>query len=531
MDDEVVLFFGVEHVEHPVFGSQRALVSHLATPFRIERRLVKHRLNERLFLGRHLPVAQQLDVGGGVVVSDKFRDARVRLHHLPVVGGDLTSFAGTCLLGFQKGAEPCFVDSELVFAGDECGQIHGEPEGVVELKDQVACQLVSSLHLFRGQGEPLHAGRQCAQEGLFLLLNDLLDESFLCLELREGGGHLIVQHVHECVDERFVHAQERGAVSDGAAQNPSDDVAGPGVGWELAVRDGERHGTHVVGDDPERHGLLAVVAWVGFAARVGNGVEERGENVRIVVGLDPLQRHGKTLKAHARVDVLVGQRHEGIVRHAVEFHEHEVPHFDDLGMVHVDQVAAVHLGSFVVVPEVDVDFRARPARPGFAHFPKVVLLVGGENAVVGCMLLPLGTGLRIGGQAVVLVPAEHGDVQAVFVQLVAIREQFPRPIDRLGLEVVAERPVPQHLKKRVVVGVHPHFFEVVVLAADAQALLGVRDARILDRLVPQKQILERIHPSIDEHEGGIVLHHHRRRRHNGVVLLLEKVQKCLANDA
>ena len=62
VDDKVVFFFGVEHVEHPILRGERALVSHLATPFRVEGRLVKHRLDERLFLGRHFPVAQQLDL-------------------------------------------------------------------------------------------------------------------------------------------------------------------------------------------------------------------------------------------------------------------------------------------------------------------------------------------------------------------------------------------------------------------------------------------------------------------------------------
>jgi hypothetical protein len=83
----------------------------------------------------------------------------------------------------------------------------------------------------------------------------------------------------------------------------------------------------------------------------------------------------------------------------------------------------------------------------------------------------------------------------------------------------------------VVVGVDAHFFEVVVLATHAKTLLGVGDARMFDRLVAQEQILEWIHSGVDEHEGGVVLHHHRRRRYNGVVLLLEKVQKCLADDA
>ena len=80
----------------------------------------------------------------------------------------------------------------------------------------------------------------------------------------------------------------------------------------------------------------------------------------------------------------------------------------------------------------------------------------------------------------------------------------------------------------MVVRVNAHFFEVVVLAAHAQALLGVGDARMFDRLVAQEQILERIHPT-DEHEGRSSFT--TIGAEAGVVLLLEKVQKCLADDA
>eukprot|EP00966_Prymnesium_polylepis_P272236 6289816-Prymnesium_polylepis.1 len=48
-----------------------------------------------------------------------------------------------------------------------------------------------------------------------------------------------------------------------------------------------------------------------------------------------------------------------------------------------------------------------------------------------------------------------------------------RPVDGLFLEVVAKAPAAEHLEKGVVVRVHAHVLEVVVLAAGADALLGV----------------------------------------------------------
>ena len=56
-------------------------------------------------------------------------------------------------------------------------------------------------------------------------------------------------------------------------------------------------------------------------------------------------------------------------------------------------------------------------------------------------------------------------------------EKVPRPRNRLVLKVVAKRPIPEHLEKRVVVRIQPDIIEVVVLAAGANAFLRVGCAR------------------------------------------------------
>ena len=57
----------------------------------------------------------------------------------------------------------------------------------------------------------------------------------------------------------------------------------------------------------------------------------------------------------------------------------------------------------------------------------------------------------------------------------ALNDQLPRPFDRFLFEIIAEAPVAEHLEKGVVVGVESDIFEVVMLAAGANALLGVRN--------------------------------------------------------
>src|SRR5437870_2834796 len=81
--------------------------------------------------------------------------------------------------------------------------------------------------------------------------------------------------------------------------------------------------------------------------------------------------------------------------------------------------------------------------------------------------------LVVAGDVVVRVALEDRDVQARLVQLPHVGEQFPRPRDRFLFEIIAERPVAEHLEESVVVGVLADVVEVVVLAARPDAFLGV----------------------------------------------------------
>ena len=73
-------------------------------------------------------------------------------------------------------------------------------------------------------------------------------------------------------------------------------------------------------------------------------------------------------------------------------------------------------------------------------------------------------------------PADIRSRKAVPAEISSVRAAFPRPLDRLAFEVVAEAPVAEHLEERVVVRVEADVFEVVVLAASADALLRVGGA-------------------------------------------------------
>ena len=80
-----------------------------------------------------------------------------------------------------------------------------------------------------------------------------------------------------------------------------------------------------------------------------------------------------------------------------------------------------------------------------------------------------------------MIPA-HADRQKhsalcikIWIQCLSLFTQNITQANR-HLEVVAKRPVAQHLKESVVCEILPHFLKVIVLAAHTDTLLAIDDA-------------------------------------------------------
>src|SRR5204862_829176 len=105
-------------------------------------------------------------------------------------------------------------------------------------------------------------------------------------------------------------------------------------------------------------------------------------------------------------------------------------------------------------------------------------------------------------------------------KLPALDHKFPRPLNRLLLEVIAKAPVAEHLEERVVIGVESDVFQVVVFSAGPNALLRVSEARGVPRrlLLPEKNRDELVHARIREEQVRRVWQK-RSRGHNRVLFL------------
>lgn len=403
----------------------------------------------------------------------------------------------TVLLGLFKGL---LVDGETPFLGHQPGQIAGEPKGVVQSPDIDTVQGLGpslgglgSVRVEEGLSSVQRPG-----EGFFLLVQDLLQVGVLAVELGEKRSELL--------DDGRAKAGEKGpdldaklatGISSASSQDSSKDVTTTDIAGHTSVADGDGQGPDVIGQDSVG-GIESVLVVLAELARVGSSaghlldlVKVGLEDVGVVVGFHVLQARDESLEPHPGVDMLSGEGSETPVVFSVVGHEDVVPHFEDVGVVLVDEMSGVSASD-----SVEMDLAARSTGTDGAHLPKVVLDVSGENVIlldadihpelsarrrlVSCsqtFLLGSSTldslGLEIRLQTKLFVPLEIGDIQPIRRQPIDPRQKVPTTVDGLLFEIVAKRPVPQHFEKGVMVRVFTDVVQVVVLSTGSDTLLRV----------------------------------------------------------
>ena len=144
----------------------------------------------------------------------------------------------------------------------------------------------------------------------------------------------------------------------------------------------------MVGNYTHSHVLLFVLT-VRSTRHIGNHLDDRLENVRIVVGCLTLQSHAETFESHTGIDHTGRQRFERAIGLAVVLHEHQVPDFDHLRMVFVHHVLTRDSGTFFFRTEIDMDFGTRAARACITHFPEVIVFVTIDDMILRQKLLPV----------------------------------------------------------------------------------------------------------------------------------------------
>ncbi len=433
----------------------------------------------------------------------------------------LPGFLGPGLLLGHTDPVSVLVGGHAALAGHVVDDVQRESVGVVELEGEFAGDggFAGPGHAVEFLGQDGQALVEGDAEAFFFLAHHAFHEFAAGDQLGIGRSHDVHHHAGGLVEEGIGQADqlpEPQRPADQAAQH----VAPTLVGGHDAVGEQEGDRAAVVADDAQGGVVLVVVA-VGHPGDLGGGADDGLEQVDVEIGVHALDHGRDAFQAHAGVDAGPGQGHAVAGLDLVELHEHEVPDFQ-VAVAVAGADAAVRAAAHFLAPVVH-DFRAGAAGAGVAHGPEVILLAQAEDAFVGQAgdLFPQPVGL-------VVVEVDRG-VEARLVQADDFGEELPGKLDGVFLEVVAKGEVAEHFKKGVVAGGAADVFQVVVLAAHAQAFLGRGGAGVAGLVLAQEHLLELHHAGVGEKERGVFARHQRRGRHDLMALGREIFQKLGAN--
>ena len=342
VDALVVLALGVEDVDGLFFIDEHPAVAYLSAHLSVERGVVEHELVVAALLLGDLSVAQDATFVLGVVVA--YEGLFTLVQHGPVGVLDNGGVPSPLFLLLHLCIELLGIDRKAVLPTNQLGEIEGEAVGVEETEGLPTVEggfLLGSesAHLVVEQSDSLLQG---SQEGVFFFFDDATNELALGLQLGIGLAHLPDEDGEKLVDEGRFLVEEGVGIAYGAAQNAADDVAGLGVAGQLTVGDGEGYGSEVIGNDA--HGDIdLLVLPIGFSREARDFLYDGLEDVGVVVGSFALQSADEAFEAHAGVDDMHGKLVERAVGATIELHEDDVPDFDHLGMVFVDEILSGRL--------------------------------------------------------------------------------------------------------------------------------------------------------------------------------------------
>ena len=380
------------------------------------------------------------------------------------------------------------VEGQVAFAGQRFKEFRGEAVGLEHVGRLAAGNDPPPLLLHHVENplDAAQAGVDGGKEACLLLFDDPGDARDGLAQFGIGLLHQPGDDADELVEERPADAHLV-AVQHGAAQEAADDIALLLVAGMHVLVHREGAGADVIGDAAQSAaGFLA--GPIGDAADLAGGLDQRAKDVDVEIRLHALHHRRRPLQAHPRVDVLAGQRPQVVRRiaDAVELRENEVPNLDLPGV------------------GVIVDFAARSA-------DAVGTLAGGvggpEVLVLAHPLQPLRRQFHVlepNARRLLVVQVDGGrEAVGIEAQPLLRGEEFPRPVDRLPLEIVAEAEVAQHLEERVVIGCAADVVDV----AGPQTFLAGRRAGEFELATPEEMVLELVHSRGSEKDRGVPTRH------------------------
>ena len=233
--------------------------------------------------------------------------------------------AGLALLLGHGGVEAGRVHPAPALAQGVLGEIERKAVGVVELEGGLAGQrraLGQAGELVLQQAQ---APVQRAAEAVLLELEGLADQRIGPAELGESLAHLAHQLRHEAMHQRRVDAELVG-VAHGPAHDPAQHIAAPLVRGQHAVGDQEAGRTQMIGD----HAVMDAPRPVRIGrGRVGGRLDQRAQQIGVVIVVLALQDRADALQPHAGIDRGLRQGFTQAALDLLILHEDEIPDLDE----------------------------------------------------------------------------------------------------------------------------------------------------------------------------------------------------------
>ena len=367
-------------------------------------------------------------------------------------------------------------------------------------------ELVTALG--EGLGETVLLGGELGHDGL-ALLEQIGIEAFV--DADDQVGHL----GGEACGQAQVHPVTHGATDKATQDVVGAHVAGLHAALGVAQDDGGR--AHMVGNDTLGANALLLGQFV--RGQRADALQQRQEELGLIdIGVTVDHADG-ALDAHAGVDVVLLERLVGPLGRLVVLHEDVVPNLHVLAAM--TPGAAVRAARGLAGVQEHLGVRAAGAGDARRAPPVVLAPLGEDMALGNALRLPASDGFVVARDA--LFALEDGHVEVLGLQPQLGGEELKAPGNGLLLEVIAQRPVAEHLEEGQVRAV-AHRVDV----AGAHALLHVGQAAA-GRMGLTEQIgHQRVHARRREQHGRVVLGDDRGPGNNRVPLALEKLQIHLA---
>ena len=247
------------------------------------------------------------------------------------------------------------------------------------------------------------------------------------------------------------------------------------------------------------------------------GRNEIGEQVGLIHRRHAVADGEHSFESRAGVDRLARKLGQRAIGRAIVLLEDDVPNLD----VAIAEVRTGVVGTGGVLrARVVEQLGAGTARAGRAHRPKVLFIEAADaRRLESDFVDPDALGF--------VVADVHRNVQPRRIELEDLRDELPRPRDRLALVVVAEAEVAEHLEERTVPSGTADALDIALGAGYPQAALHRHHARRRGRLLAQKDGHERLHPGDGEERRRHLVWNQARRRQQLVLLSDEEIDPRL----